>query len=72
VPKWWNWQTRHLEGVVGKLMGVRVPPSAPNILSVINNPNQSYFYELALGIGIAIVIRNRKGFSDPDADLFCS
>ena len=29
VPKWWNWQTRHLEGVVGKLVGVRVPPSAP-------------------------------------------
>ena len=30
VPKWWNWQTRHLEGVVGKPVGVRVPPSAPN------------------------------------------
>ena len=29
VPKWWNWQTRHLEGVVRKLVGVRVPPSAP-------------------------------------------
>ncbi len=29
VPKWWNWQTRHLEGVVGRPVGVRVPPSAP-------------------------------------------
>jgi len=23
-PKWWSWQTRHLEGVVGKPVGVRV------------------------------------------------
>ena len=28
-PKWWNWQTRYLEGVVVKTVGVRVPPSAP-------------------------------------------
>mgnify|MGYP001605607325 FL=1 len=28
-PKWWNWQTRYLEGVVAKVVGVRVPPSAP-------------------------------------------
>ena len=29
VPKWWNWQTRHLEGVVGKPVRVQIPPSAP-------------------------------------------
>ena len=35
VPKWWNWQTRHLEGVVGKPVGVRVPPSAPRPAAVV-------------------------------------
>jgi hypothetical protein len=30
VPKWWNWQTRHLEGVVGKPVRVQIPPSAPS------------------------------------------
>ena len=29
MPKWWNWQTRHLEGVVGKPVRVQIPPSAP-------------------------------------------
>src|SRR3990172_5042033 len=29
APKWWNWQTRHLEGVVGKPVRVQIPPSAP-------------------------------------------
>src|SRR5659263_470381 len=29
-PKWWNWQTRHLEGVVGKPVRVQIPPSAPS------------------------------------------
>src|SRR5262245_33147990 len=27
-PKWWNWQTHHLEGVAPRGMRVRVPPSA--------------------------------------------
>ena len=30
VPKWWNWQTRHLEGVVGRPVRVQIPPSAPS------------------------------------------
>src|SRR5512140_2368557 len=30
APKWWNWQTRHLEGVVGKPVRVQIPPSAPS------------------------------------------
>ncbi len=34
MPKWWNWQTRHLEGVVGRPVGVRIPPSAPYPLSL--------------------------------------
>jgi hypothetical protein len=34
VPKWWKWQTRHLEGVVGKPVGVQVPPSAPFFFSI--------------------------------------
>ena len=29
VPKWWNWQTRHLEGVVERSVRVQIPPSAP-------------------------------------------
>ena len=28
VPMWWNWQTHHLEGVAGRPVRVRVPPSA--------------------------------------------
>src|SRR5262249_19692947 len=27
-PKWWNWQTHHLEGVAPRGVRVRVPPSA--------------------------------------------
>gem|GEM_PF-6329137 len=30
MPKWRNWQTRTFEGRVRQLVGVRVPPSAPN------------------------------------------
>jgi preprotein translocase subunit SecG len=30
VPKWWNWQTHHLEGVAPRGMRVRIPPSAPD------------------------------------------
>ena len=30
MPRWWNWQTRYLEGVVAKTaVRVRVPPWAP-------------------------------------------
>jgi hypothetical protein len=28
MPKWWNRQTHHLEGVAGRLVRVQVPPSA--------------------------------------------
>src|SRR5579883_2129110 len=27
-PKWWNWQTHHLEGVAPRGVRVRIPPSA--------------------------------------------
>src|SRR5262249_34234665 len=27
-PKWWNWQTHHLEGVAPRGVRVRFPPSA--------------------------------------------
>jgi hypothetical protein len=34
VPKWWNWQTRTLEGRVGRPVGVRIPPSAPTCITM--------------------------------------
>src|SRR5439155_14754051 len=38
LPKWWNWQTHHLEGVAPRGMRVRVPPSA-----FIGNPQRERF-----------------------------
>ena len=32
APKWRNWQTRYVQGVVGKPVGVRISPSAPGSL----------------------------------------
>src|SRR2546428_135207 len=33
-PKWWNWQTHHLEGVAPRGVRVRVPPSALSLLII--------------------------------------
>jgi hypothetical protein len=70
VPKWWNWQTRHLEGVVGKLVGVRVPPSAPKPTQIFQSKFSKIEYpqdsrpslNSFLGVGVGIGI----DFFDPD------
>jgi hypothetical protein len=35
LPKWWNWQTHHLEGVAGRLVRVQIPPSALLFSSIV-------------------------------------
>ena len=63
-PKWWNWQTRCLEGAVGNSVRVRVPPSAssPRLPSA-NHPHYLLRFQSPFSLSYAFFTFSTISFS---------
>ena len=73
MRRWWNWQTRQFEGLLGQPMGVQIPLSAPFIMCCVSRPkaNSDFFktwsgdmaYVLGFIVTDGCLVEHKNGYN---------
>ncbi len=61
MPRWWNWQTRTLEGRMVKTVRVQVPPSASNLIEAAKEASKKAYAPYSNNkVGASVLTENNK------------